>query len=195
MKITKDHDNFDYLSVSLKSEHADMLMKCYRALGWKAAHTEDDKDYADMKYVLFSRPHNVPNKDRLQYIQVRMESLLNASSERIIKRHRKSIALAVSFVIFGLLFAAGGLCLALILPRLAVHICGWVCVGLGGVLSLGTIYPLTKVRKDENKRLKTELEENFAQFEKFVREAAELSSVQVDFEEPEAAVAFAEEVE
>ena len=195
MKITKDHDNFDYLSVSLKSEHADMLMKCYRALGWKAALTEDDKDYADMKYVLFSRPHNVSNKDRLQYIQVRMESLLNASSERSIKRHRKSTALAVLLGIFGLLFLASGLCLALILPQLAVRVCGWVCVGLGGVLLLGVIYPLTKVHKDENKRLKAELEENLAQFEKFVREAAELSSVNLDFDEAEADVAFAEEVE
>ena len=193
MKITKDHDNFDYLSVSLKSEHADMLIKCYRALGWKAAHTEDDKDYADMKYVLFSRPHNTPNKDRLQYIQVRMESLLNKSSEHSINRHRKSTALAVLFGIFGLLFLAGGLCLALILPQLAVQICGWVCVGLGGILLLGTIYPLTKVHKDENKRLKTELEDNFAEFEKFAREAAELSSAKVGFDEPEADVAIAAE--
>ncbi len=195
MKLIKDHDNFDYLSVSLKREYSKMIMKCYHALGWKDEHTEADKDYADMKYVLFSRPHNMPNKDRLQYIQVRMESILNRASERSIKRHSKSTALAVLLGIFGLLFVAAGLCLALILPQLLVKICGYICVGLGGILLLGLIYPLTKVRKDENKRLKTTLEEDFIQFEKFVREAVELSSVQVEINVTGAEAAIAAEGE
>ena len=170
-------------------------MKCYLALGWKDEHTEDDRDYADMKYVLFSRPRSTPNKDRLQYIQVRMESILNRASERSIKRHRKSTALAVLLGLSGLLLVAAGLCLALILPQFAFKLCGWICAGLGAILTLGLIYPLTKVRKEENKRLKTTLEQDFIEFEKFVWEAVELSSAQVDFIESDAVPAITAEGE
>lgn len=190
MKVIKDHDNYDYLSVSLKRAYADMIMKCYLALGWEDVHTEADKDYADMKYVLFSRPHAIANKDRLQYIQVRMENVLNRASERSIKKHRKSTALAVLFGILGLVFTAAGLCLALILQAFIAQICGWICVGLGAVFLLGLIYPLTKVRRDENKRLKIKLEQDYILFDKLVREAAELTSAKVEFK-PLAAVEIA----
>ena len=175
MKITKDHDNYDYLSVSLKRAYSDRIIKCYLALGWKGVHAENDKDYDDMKYVLFSRPHKFPNKDRLQYIQVRMENILNGASEHAIKRHKKSTALAVFFGLAGLGLIAAGLSLALIFSMLAVRICGWVCVGLGGASLLTMIYPLTKVRKKENARTKAVLEKDFAEFERLVREAAALS--------------------
>ena len=182
MKITKDHDNYDYLSVSLKSEYSDKIMKCYLALGWKDVHTEEDKDYADMKYVLFSRPHLFPNKDRLQYIQVRMESILNRASERAFKRHKKSTAIAVLLGLLGLLLIAGGLTVAFIFSSLFVRVCGWICVGLGGACLLGMIYPLVKVRKKENERTKASLEQAFIEFEKFVKEALSLTSANVVFD-------------
>lgn len=182
MKIEKDHDKYDYLSVSLKSEYSEEIMKCYLALGWKDVHMEEDKDYADMKYVLFSRPHDTPNKDRLQYVQVRMENILNSISERSIKRHAKSTALAVLLGIFGLLFVAAGLSIALILSALAYKIYGYICVGIGAIMLLGLIYPLTKLRKKENEKLKSTYERNFSEFEKFVKEAARLSSAEVEFE-------------
>lgn len=182
MKITKDHDNYDYLSVSLKSEYSDKIMKCYLALGWKDVHTEKDKDYADMKYVLFSRSHAFPNKDRLQYIQVRMESILNRASERAFKRHKVSTAIAVLLGLLGLLLIAGGLTVALALPSLFVRVCGWICVGLGGACLLGMIYPLVKVRKKENERTKISLEQAFIEYEKFVKEANSLTSADVGFE-------------
>ena len=175
MKISKDHDNYDYLSVSLKSAYSDRIIKCYLALGWKGVHAEEDKDYADMKYVLFSRPHKFPNKDRLQYIQVRMEHILNGASEHAFRRHKKSTALAVILGLTGLLLIAAGLSLALIFSMLAVKVCGWVCVGLGGAILLGMIYPLVKIRRQENERTKAVLEKDFTEFEKLVREAASLS--------------------
>lgn len=180
MKPEKDIEKFDYLSVSLKSDYADKLTECYHALGWKAAYAEDDKDYADMKYVLFSRPHVFPNKDRLQYVQVRMEHILNRASEKYIRKHSRSTAFAVTLGVFALVFAAAGLCLFFLLNSLLANIGAYVCFGLGGISLLGLIYPLTKVRKRENKRLKKELAEGFALFEKLVKEAAELSLANVD---------------
>ena len=104
-----------------------------------------------------------------------MEHILNGASEHAFRRHKKSTALAVILGLTGLLLIAAGLSLALIFSMLAVRVCGWVCVGSGGAILLGMIYPLIKVRKKENERTKAVLDKQFAEFESLVREAASLS--------------------
>ena len=69
--MAKDHNNYDYLAVSVKSDQLSRILHCYRALGWTEIKTEEDRQYYDMNYVRLRRPHRIANKDRLQYLQVR----------------------------------------------------------------------------------------------------------------------------
>ena len=46
--MSKDYINYDYLSVSVKSDQLSRILQCYRALGWTEITTEDDKQYYDM---------------------------------------------------------------------------------------------------------------------------------------------------
>lgn len=172
--MERDYNNFDYLSVSVKSAELDKVLNCYRTLGWnEIARGEDDK-YEDMKYISFSRPHKIANKDRLQYLQVRMESAINGIASSFFHRHKRSIALTTVFVTCGLIFIALGLWLMLGVGGDAGAICGIILTAFGGTLVLAIIYPLTFVHFKENKEVKQRIEELLILLDELLEEAETL---------------------
>jgi len=101
-KIKYDNENYDYLSITLQTEKVDEMVSVYKNFLWEEVSRLENKNNPNVCYLTFKRPHNVENKDRLQYLQVVMENSINDFSSRFVNKHLKSLLfstiLAVLFV-------------------------------------------------------------------------------------------------
>lgn len=173
--MAKDYKNYDYLSVSVKSDQLSRILQCYRALGWTEIKTEEDRQYYDMNYVRLRRPHKLPNKDRLQYLQVRMESSINSLVVIAKHAHVKS-NVVVFFGVFAVLaFAALGLWLILAFNSAALNILGWVCVGISGAFAVAAVIVCSIMRRREKKTATGKLIEKLRLVQSLIEEAVTLA--------------------
>ena len=100
---------YDYLKVSVKRKRAEELEKMYSAFRWEIEEKAEHKRYADIINYTFRRPHNIPNRDELQYLQVSAEMQFNEMDkiERI--KHARSTPLGLTLGLEGLGSVAGGI--------------------------------------------------------------------------------------
>lgn len=172
--MERDIKNFDYLSVSVKSDQLERILLCYTALGWREVKREDDKTYADMKYILLSRPHDIKNKDRLQYLQVRIENRMNAVSKILAGRHRTSNIFLLTVLTVALALIAAGLYLILGLGGSLGYILGSIACA-AGLIGFGTvIYPTMRIRRGEDEGVKIKTEKNLKKIEGILEEVHNL---------------------
>ena len=151
MDMSKDYNNFDYLSVSVKSDQLSRILQCYRVLGWTEVKTEDDKRYYDMSYVRLRRPHKIPNKDRLQYLQVRMESAINSLVEIVGRAHVKSTAVISVLVIIFLVCTGLAAWQFLSLNQTYSQVYGWICAGVACASALAACIAGACMRRRERR--------------------------------------------
>lgn len=96
-----DIKNYDYLCITAKSDSVDGIIASYKTLGWQLIEVREDKQYIDLDVIDFMRPHKIENKDRLQLLQVRLETALNKVGEARHKKHRKSAVIGLTGGIIG----------------------------------------------------------------------------------------------
>ena len=172
--MARDYNNYDYLAVSVKSDQLNRILHCYRALGWTEVKTVDDREYYNMKYVRLRRPHKIANKDRLQYLQVRMEGAINSLVEIVNRAHLKSNAAAGGL---GLL-AAGLIALAVWLViyfASAIRVLGWVCLGVGCALIVVAVAVRAGLRRRERKVASGKIMEKLRLTQSLIEEAVSLA--------------------
>ncbi len=169
--MSKDYANYDYLAVSVKSDQLNRILQCYRALGWTEVKTEDDRDYYDMKYVRLRRPHKITNKDRLQYLQVRMERAINSLVEISNRAHAKSKAALFTALLFAFAFIGPGLWLVLAYDGL-ISALGYICFGLAGVIFIAAAITCPVMRRREQKTAKGKIIEKLRLTQSLLEEAA-----------------------
>lgn len=172
--MARDYNNYDYLAVSVKSDQLNRILHCYRALGWTEVKTVDDREYYNMKYVRLRRPHKIANKDRLQYLQVRMEGAINSLVEIVNRAHLKSNAAAGGL---GLL-AAGLIALAVWLVTYftsAIRVLGWVCLGVGCALIIAAVAVRAGLRRRERKVAAGKIMEKLRLTQSLIEEAVSLA--------------------
>ncbi|HIU80424.1 MAG TPA: hypothetical protein IAC67_05855 [Candidatus Coproplasma excrementipullorum] len=172
--MARDYNNYDYLAVSVKSDQLNRILHCYRALGWTEVKTVDDREYYNMKYVRLRRPHKIANKDRLQYLQVRMEGAINSLVEIVNRAHLKSNAAAGGL---GLL-AAGLIALAVWLViyfTSAIRVLGWVCLGVGCALIVVAVAVRAGLRRRERKVASGKIMEKLRLTQSLIEEAVSLA--------------------
>ncbi len=172
--MARDYNNYDYLAVSVKSDQLNRILHCYRALGWTEVKTVDDREYYNMKYVRLRRPHKIANKDRLQYLQVRMEGAINSLVEIVNRAHLKSNAAAGGL---GLL-AAGLIALAVWLViyfTSAIRVLGWVCLGVGCALIVVAVAVRAGMRRRERKVASGKIMEKLRLTQSLIEEAVSLA--------------------
>lgn len=128
----KDYQNYDYLDIIVKTENEQEVVNAYSTFLWEKIQKKEDKQYNDVVHFSFRRPHKLPNKDRLQLLQVYYEFALNNLSDIKIKKHSKSKVRIcnLSFFSVALLFGAG-VFIYFLKSTLALI--------LGGVFALGVI--------------------------------------------------------
>lgn len=172
--MARDYNNYDYLAVSVKSDQLNRILHCYRALGWTEVKTVDDREYYNMKYVRLRRPHKIANKDRLQYLQVRMEGAINSLVEIVNRAHLKSNAAAGGL---GLL-ATGLIALAVWLViyfTSAIRVLGWVCLGVGCALIVVAVAVRAGLRRRERKVASGKIMEKLRLTQSLIEEAVSLA--------------------
>lgn len=182
--MEKDYTNYDYLSVSVNTAHLERVLSCYKLLGWKEMRREDDRQYADMKYLALYRRHKIANKDRLQYLQVRMETVINRFSYLQRSSHVKSGLTASLFGVLILGLIAAGFCLLFAVGGVAADVGGAVCLTCagGGALALSVALPV--MRRKERKTTEGKMKEAYALLEKLSSEARTLApAFESDYEE------------
>ncbi len=172
--MSRDYTNYDYLSVSVKSDQLERILTCYRALGWREEKMEDDRQYYNMKYVRLRRPHKIENKDRLQYLQVRMESAINSLSRINSRKHMKSHAfIAVATIIF-LGLVALGLWLTLAFDQPVWRIFGWWVSGASAALMACAVILFVFMRKRENTAAADKMSKSLSLIQSLICESEEL---------------------
>jgi hypothetical protein len=147
--LEKDYNNYDYLSISVKNYQLDNVLTCYTSLGWKVIKRENDRKFFDMKYILLSRPHHVPEKDRLQYLQVRMETQINAISGAYTFRHTKSDAFLLFCCLVCTCLMALGIYFIIEKPFWTAVVMGSLIVVFSAFCGAGCVYPYKKMRQKE----------------------------------------------
>ena len=145
-----DFEKYDTLSLVLKKEELVRMLGFYESFGWREYERLEDSKYFDIAHVRLFREHKIPNKDRLQLLQVKMETKINAFASARRKKHSKSVSIAVAFAVFGLLVFLFGMRLAFEAEKLFVFGISLSAVGL--VIPLALIPAVKKCAEKENKR-------------------------------------------
>lgn len=175
MTMEKDYKNYDYLSVSVKSDQLSRILQCYRALGWTEIKTEEDRQYYDMNYVRLRRPHKIRNKDRLQYLQVRMESSINSLVAITNRAHIKSNAVAILCALFAALLAAFGLWPVIAATALWLRALGWTGIGASLAVAVAAVIICSIMRRREKKTATGKIIEKLRLVQSLIEEAATLA--------------------
>lgn len=100
-KSQKDYWNYDYINIIVKSKNAYEVSRSYAIFGWEEIDRVPDKHYIDVLNLSFKRKRRIAQKDRLQFLQVAYEKLINKRSEIEFNLHNKSYFLiSISSLIF-----------------------------------------------------------------------------------------------
>ena len=105
---TNDYKNFDKITLYVKSNKTESIIQHYADFGWKICNKIENKKYADLVDLTFTRPHKIKNKDELQLLQVYLEEKLNAVGKAEKDKHAKTMAFGLCFGPLGLLFLLFG---------------------------------------------------------------------------------------
>lgn len=178
----RDHENFDYLTVSVKSDQLNRILQCYRALGWKEIKTVDDREYYNMKYVRMVRPHKIENKDRLQYLQVRMEAAINSLVVISNRAHIRSSFIASLMVIIAAAFAALGAWLAVMYGDI-LRILGYVCLCICAAVAIAAVIVCHVMRVSERAAAAKNIAEKLSLAQSLIDEALSLAPARDDLGE------------
>lgn len=151
----------DLLSVSVKYFPVGDVVAIYNDLGWQKI---DDKNAFVRGYIRMYRPHRIKNKDRLQYLQVCMETAFNEISSLYFSRHRKStFVLALSVFI--------SVAISLVGVFLSLKNMYFLCLTSFLSLPLFLIAPLKIMRARENERCNRAIEERLKAIEDLASQA------------------------
>lgn len=97
-----DYNEYDSISLALKENESERMLSYYKAFGWSEYEKKEDKRYFDIVHIKLMRRHKIPNKDKLQLLQVKMESLVNSFASVRKNKHSKSVISALSLGILAL---------------------------------------------------------------------------------------------
>lgn len=86
-----DYNKFDSLSLALKAELFDKMLSYYEKFGWRVFEKYEDRRYMNIVHVTLIREHRIKNKDKLQLLQVKLESLINRMAKNRERKHRKTL--------------------------------------------------------------------------------------------------------
>lgn len=169
-----DYWKYDYLSVTVKIEKAEELIARYATFQWEETERKEDRHYGDIIHIAYRRKHRLPHKDRLQLLQVCMETLLNDLSRIENTKHSKSTAFGLITGTMGSALAAGGVTLAVLYPSVPTVIGGVAAVLAGAALLTLSGFRLAKIRAKEKKLFARKAEEIQREIEAVCQEAEAL---------------------
>lgn len=172
-----DYRNYDRLFVTVKLNKLDELEECYRALGWECVDSRDDSVYRGRVHLVYRRPHRIENKDKLQLLQVYLESALNDEGRLESRAMPLTAATGIITGFVTLALVALGLCLMYLLDNPVIYIAGIIFLTCSAAMLLLAVTVTLKVFFSENKRRKTKLLHARAEIEAVLKEAAAIGDI------------------
>ena len=171
MKENFDYNEYDILSLALKENESLRLLEYYAAFGWQEYERCEDKRYFDIIHIKLLRRHKIPNKDRLQLLQVKMENVVNRFAFARKTKHSRSIIIALSLGIFslGLLSISIYLLINQVLPILSISLF-FVVLGI----SVGTFLAVRRIVKRENSEFMLKFKEMTSDIARIISRAKKL---------------------
>ena len=141
----------DLITVTGKRQASAHIIKRYGDFGWKLTECKDDKLYADIVHISFTRPHSIQNKDELQLLQVRLEIAYNNTGRLARKvNNRAALLFSLAFLLTAA-YVVGGVFMILNGGLLPI-IFGSIACALGAVFAtVGGIFADRVHRKDKVK--------------------------------------------
>ncbi len=177
VNMVKDYKNFDYFSVSLKRDKERQMVRSYLAFGWEVVERGEDKRFSDYITYTFRRPHKIANKDRLQYLQVKMEKSINLLAKLKRRRHSVSAISGITLLVVAALLIAGGITLLCVTKTAKLTGLGIVLIAAGVAVVPLAVFWIVKRAKKENERYLKTMQTSEIEVESAVVEAATLNGV------------------
>ncbi len=170
-----DYNNYDQINLTVKRQNAEEVILSYGAFLWEKIEEKEDKQYHDILHLSFIRPHKIPNKDRLQLLQVHYEQLINERAVVENKKHAKSQALFATVGAFGFSAILGIIALVFYLTSTFAVVGATAFVVLQTTLAVLLIYKARKVIVKEKESFIFKIEELHGKLEKILLEAKALT--------------------
>ena len=149
MKTAFDYHSFDKMEIAVKTNKEKRLIKDYALFGFTVVDRYADKIYSDVAHVTFTRPHKIPNKDKLQLMQIYYENYINDESELEKNKHTKSGTFAASAFLSGQMkITVDGKMFVLVIfifaTPIIINVIGYVLAALSVAV---VVLMLTRIRK------------------------------------------------
>ncbi len=177
-KIYDDYKNTDYLKVTVLREKFEEVNGYYITLGYRQIEIKEDKVYGNLLHLVFARPHNIENKDRLQYLQVKLESHLNALSRNEEKRHTKSLVVSLSIAVIVVALVTIGLSIAFnINAKSGLIVFGTILTVIGFFVGVSAIRPIVKIYQKEKVDYQVKLAKNQSEITLILEEIKRLVKI------------------
>ncbi|MCD8206093.1 MAG: hypothetical protein LUD29_05730 [Clostridia bacterium] len=104
---------YDYMDVAVRANLEEVLCDCYTALGWDVVERQSMGRKSAMTHFSMMRAHDIPERDRRQFLQVQVETRANKAARIRRRAHKRSLALAVTMgIITVALIVLGALAVA-----------------------------------------------------------------------------------
>jgi len=173
--IKRDYNNYDYITVSVKEEKYDPIISCYEKLGWERVKSREDAVYYNLMTVVFRRPHKIMKKDRLQLLQVWMETQINEISSASEGKHAGSTLMGFFlYLLYACMVISGALMLAMTVNPILFWV-GIALIALGVIGATATVVPIIKKVKRENIIYEERVDKASSELEKHIAEADALA--------------------
>lgn len=173
-----DYHKLDRLSVSLNSVITEEILICYRALGWKQAERTEDVQFGNVEHFEFFRPHDIKGKDRLQLLQVTMETEVNNLAHATVNKHVYSLAAGICMGLLCLALVVWGVLLSALFYRSAgapALVWGIVLGVLGVAAFVFSGFFVYKIVQRENERYEKSVRKGLDIIDEVYREACEIT--------------------
>lgn len=171
----EDYTAYDRLRVAVKKDKREEVVSRYRMFAWEQTDSREDGQYDDIEHLAFRRRHALPHKDRLQLLQVHMESALNALGKLERNRHARSLIFGLVSGLLGVVLIAAGIALILWRQTVTVVVSGAAAMTAGAVLLTVFGTGIKKVRAKEEAIYRASAERQTRALQAYCREAQALT--------------------
>lgn len=165
-----DYHKHDKLVITLKKSLRKQILLAYADFKWEEVQSKDDLEFGDIEHVTLIRKHIIPNKDRVQYLQVCFEKHLDKISKLYTFKNVKSTIIYSITVLLGLAAIFAGILLAVG----TVGFLGYLLAGVGLIVPLSLLPIFIKMRRKENKIFQTKSQKILDAAEGILQEVKEL---------------------
>ena len=172
--MERDIYNYDYISMSISSDREEEVLSEYKCFAWELYERKQRGKKSVL--VVLRRPHNIPDKDRLQLLQINMEKAQDDVIKYSKRRHTFVKLFAMYMLGFGLAGILFGLSVAANGGNAAVIIIGtlFAMVGLAVIIMTGAFF--TKLLRAERIGFEARTEIAAADMAAALKEAEKLTN-------------------